>query len=165
MRPLALEDLGHELRLLIGADEIVKLIEAHTYDFGNIVNYFKDSIYLHARNLLNALTNQYETEIGAVPAGIRSETYGQVKRPLERYVYHLNQARDQTDCQNITADGRHLNEYPHPLTDAAKQCWSKWIELTENPEHKKRLENWLTDATTQAQDDRIQLQHLLKGSK
>ena len=61
MRPVALKDLAYELQLLIGADEIVSFVEAHDFEstsdadrFGNLVNYFKDSVYLHSRNLLNA---------------------------------------------------------------------------------------------------------------
>jgi hypothetical protein len=54
---LAFGDLAYELQLLLGADEIVSFIETQEPDtFGNIVNYFKDSIYLHSRNLLNAVT-------------------------------------------------------------------------------------------------------------
>ena len=86
---LALEDLGYELQLLLGADEIVSFIETHdnaaasdAVKFGNLVNYFKDSIYLHARNLLNALTNGYETEIGLIPSTITSAAYGNIKVSL-----------------------------------------------------------------------------------
>jgi hypothetical protein len=91
-----LKDLGYELQLLLGADEIVRFIEAHDTSvgvdadkFGNLVNYFKDSIYVHARNLLNALTNGYPTEIDVIPSTISSAVYGRVKDSLETYVTHL----------------------------------------------------------------------------
>jgi len=49
-QPLSLLDLGYELQLLLGADQIVEFIEQHDSSaqsgadkFGNIVNYFKDS--------------------------------------------------------------------------------------------------------------------------
>lgn len=138
--------------MLVGADQIVAHIESDGR-FGNLVNYFKDSVYLHARNLLNALTNQSLTEIGRVPSGIRSEPYGRLKRPLERYVYHLNQARDQTDQRNITADGRHLSDCVHELASEAMRCWSAWIEATRNPDDREKLEDWLARAKREAQDD------------
>lgn len=58
----ALDDLAHELQLLLGADEIVRFIEAHDTTaasdadrFGNLVNYFKDSIYLHATKFIECV--------------------------------------------------------------------------------------------------------------
>jgi hypothetical protein len=69
-QPLLLDDLGYELQLLLGADEVVSFRETHdnaaasdAERFGNLVNYFKDSIYLDARNLLNAFTEHADTEI------------------------------------------------------------------------------------------------------
>src|ERR1035438_6542060 len=123
-RPLKLDDLKYELQLLLGADAIVGIIEEwdknHRKDkdkFGNIVNYYKDSVYLHSRNLLNVLTNEYSTEIGNIPAEITSELYREWKGALERYVTHLNQARDQRGDSNKTND-RHLNEQVHGLAEA-----------------------------------------------
>ena len=166
MRPVALKDLAYELQLLIGADEIVSFIEAHDSEstsdadrFGNLVNYFKDSVYLHSRNLLNALTNEYLTEIGPIPSCIRSEQFGQIKKPLERYVSHINQARDQRGESNLASDGRHLNEYTHDLTSEAQRCWSEWIEAT----HERELQQHLDTAIKPAQNDCTKLQKLTKG--
>lgn len=155
-RSVALDDLGYELRLLAGADEIVRFMEAQDA-FGNLVNYFKDSVYLHARNLLNALTNGYETEIGTIPSTISSATYGKVKDPLERYVMHTNKARDQRGVSNVRA-GKHLNEYVHELTAEAKRCWNDWTAATGD----RRLTELMQSAEKQAQDDLAQLRGLLK---
>jgi hypothetical protein len=166
MRPVALKDLAYELQLLMGADDIVSFIEAHDSEstsdadrFGNLVNYFKDSVYLHSRNLLNALTNEYPTEIGTVPAATRSQLYGRVKGPLERYVSHINQARDQRGESNLTSDGGDLNEYTHDLTSEAQRCWSEWIEAT----HQRELQQHLDTAIKSAQNDCTKLQKLMKG--
>lgn len=166
-QPLWLEDLGYELRLLLGADEIISFIEAHDNaaasnadKFGNIVNYFKDSVYLHARNLLNAFVEHADTEIGKIPDAIRSSAYrNRIKRPLERYVMHLESARDQTGTvQNILSDGRHLNEYVHDLTAEVRRCWSEWIDLTGDQE----LKDILKAADESAHNDCSQLKGMSK---
>ena len=50
---------------------------------------------MHARNLLNALTNEYVTEIGAIPSAISSAVYGDINVPLERFVTHIKSPRNQ----------------------------------------------------------------------
>lgn len=164
MSGLALEDLGYELRLLVGADEIVKFIEAHdnaatsgAERFGNLVNYYKDSIYLHARNLLNALTNEYETEIGTIPAAITSADYGNIKVSLEWYVTHIKRPRNQDGVSNVRG-GKHLSEHVHDLTAEVKRCWNEWIAATGD----QTLRDLLKTADQQAQDDVAQLTGLLK---
>jgi hypothetical protein len=166
---VSLEDLGYELQLLIGADEIVSLIKAHDSQsqndadkFGNLVNYFKDSVYVHARNLLNTLTNEYETEIGRVPASIRSEPYGKIKDSLETYVAHIKKPRDQQGVSNVR-DGRHLNEYVHDLTAEARRCWTEWVDLTKDPASQHKLRGCLDKAILSAQDDATRLERLVKG--
>lgn len=101
--PLRLEDLAYELRLLLGADEIAAFMEGDGR-FGNLVNYYKDSAYLHSRNLLNAFIKHADTEIGPIPASIRSSAYGKrIKKPLERYVMHLESARIRSAFQTSLA--------------------------------------------------------------
>ncbi|MCV7342690.1 hypothetical protein [Mycobacterium haemophilum] len=166
-QPLRLVDLGYELRLLLGADKIVAFIEAHdnaassdTDRFGNIVNYFKDSVYLYSRNLLNAFVEHADTEIGKVPGRIGSTAYrNKIKAPLERYVMHLESARDQSGkVQNTLSDGRYLNEYIHDLTAEVRRCWSEWIDSTENQE----LNDILKAADKDAHNDCSGLKGLLK---
>jgi hypothetical protein len=161
---LALEDLGYELQLLLGADEIVSFIETHdnaaasdAVKFGNLVNYFKDSIYLHARNLLNALTNGYETEIGLIPSTITSAAYGNIKVSLERYVLHIKRARNQEGVTNVR-DGRHLSEHVHDLTAEVNRCWDEWIAATGN----QRLKDLLDAADASAQNDVSRLRGLMQ---
>jgi hypothetical protein len=161
---LALDDMRYELQLLLGADEIVSFIEARDNAaasdadrFGNLVNYFKDSIYLHARNLLNALTNGYETEIGAIPTGITSAVYGNIKVSLERYVVHIKKPRNQQGVTNVRG-GKHLNEYVHDLTAEAKRCWGDWIAVSDN----ERLKDILEAAEASAQNDVSRLRGLMQ---
>jgi hypothetical protein len=165
----ALKDFGYELRMLLGADGIVKLIEQNDCEsasdadkFGNIVNYFKDSVYLHSRNLLNALTNGYETEIGEISSDIDSELYGRIKLSLEFYVFHIKKIRDQLGVTNVP-DGQQLSDYVHPLTDEVTRCWNEWIDLTTNAADEQKLKDWLADAIKKAQDDAARFQQLVKG--
>ena len=135
-QPVALKDSGYELQLLLGAAEIVSFVEA--YDnaaasdadkFGNLVNYFKDSIYLHGRNLLNALTNEYMTEIGAIPSSITSSVYGNIKDSF-RALRNARQTSSQSGGRIQRTDGDTLSEHVHDLTAEVKRCWNEWIDLT-----------------------------------
>ncbi|MCV6985793.1 hypothetical protein H7H78_10240 [Mycobacterium shinjukuense] len=170
-RPPELKDFKYELRLLIGADEIITIIEERDHGsvrdedkFGNIVNYFKDSIYLHSRNLLNALTNQLSTEIGDIPRGIHSELYGKLKKPLERYVTHIDHIRDQKGVTN-RINGRPLNDYVHDLTAEVKRCWKEWIDKASDPKHKQELQKHFSAAIKEAGDDAARLRQLIEGRK
>jgi hypothetical protein len=159
IRPQKLKDLEYELQLLSGADAIICQIESwdstKTKDqdkFGNIVNYFKDSVYLHSRNLLNTLTNESPTEIGNIPGGIRSALYSKCKNALERYVMHLSQARDQRGTSNII-DSVHLNEHVHGLAAEVHKCWQDWIDKTIVEVDKERLKNILTAVNESTKND------------
>jgi hypothetical protein len=155
--PLRLEDLAYELRLLLGADALVAFIEADAR-YGNLVNYFKDSAYLHARNLLNALTEHADTEVGPIPGSIRSAVYrNRIKRPLERYVMHLESARDQVGVSNIFSDGRELNQQVPDLTTEVRHCWSEWIAATGD----QRLQEILDASEESARNDVSQLKGLM----
>ncbi|ORJ63841.1 hypothetical protein [Mycobacterium simiae] len=155
--PLRLEDLAYELRLLLGADALVACIEADAR-FGNLVNYFKDSAYLHARNLLNALTEHADTEVGPIPGSIRSAVYrNRIKKPLERYVMHLESARDQIGVSNIFSDGRELNQHVPDLATEVRRCWSEWIAATGD----QRLQEILDSSEESARDDVSQLKGLM----
>ena len=54
-KPPSLDDLFYELRMLLGAAAMCDAAEKH--NCGNVVNYFKDSVYLHARILYAFFTN------------------------------------------------------------------------------------------------------------
>ena len=166
-RPLKLDDLKYELQLLFGADSIVSIIEewdkTHSGNnkFGNIVNYFKDSVYLHSRNLLNALTNEYSTELGSIPSGITSELYGEWKRALERYVTHLNQARDQKGDSNKIND-KHLNEQVHKLAEAVAICWIEWITKCTNTSDQVKLRSLFSETREAAALDSQRFEKLIE---
>lgn len=92
-------DIKYELRLLLGAERIIQLIEINDSftipdekKFGSIVNYFKDSLYIHSRNLLNLLTREVETDLGKIPS-VNSKLYAKLKRSIEKFVLYLNTER------------------------------------------------------------------------
>ena len=167
LREQKLEDIEYELQLLFGADKIVSQIEicdnAQTEDnkkFGNIINYFKDSIYLHSRNLLNLTTQQGQTEVGKVPANIHSAIYKKLKPAIERYVTHLKQARDQSGQSN-TVGGKHLNEYTHLLVCETRRCFMEWIDTLQG-DNKTKLQKILSNAENNALNDTSKLMKLLE---
>lgn len=169
IRPHKQKDLAYELQLLLGAEVIVALIEKSdaevTQDqdkFGNAVNYFKDSVYLHSRNLLNLLTRARYTELGQVTPGIRSDFYGKWKRALERHVMHLEQARDHKGDSNRVGS-EYLNQQTHKLTQEVIRCWNEWINTTSNQSSKEKLKKVLSDAQNSANDDEAKLAHLMRA--
>lgn len=161
-------DIEYELQLLFGADSIVEFIESHdnkTKDeqrkFGNVVNYFKDSVYLHGRNLLNALTNQHETDIGLIPPSIESVLYRDIKPALEKYVMHLNNAREQKGQSNIIKNS-HLNTYAHEITEEVHKCIKKWKKFLdqESLDKSSRLQKIYEGAQEKAKNDSDRFQKL-----
>lgn len=151
--------------MLLGADAIIEYIKqcdsARPGEFGNIVNYFKDSVYLHSRNLLNALTDKSTRG----PTSIASPGYNDLKPPLERFVTHLQSDRNQigiSKSENIMSDRRHLNECTHDLAEEAKRCWEEWKDGTSDSGEKDKLQCYLNKAVKEAQDDCTKLKQLLK---
>jgi hypothetical protein len=169
IRPHKLKNIEYELHLLFGADLIITEIEKNDTvinedrnRFGNIINYFKDSIYLHTRNLFNLLTNEGLTEIGNIPK-IQSETYKTWKKSIERYVMHLDQARDQKGNSNVI-NNKHLNNQTHLFTDEIKYLVKLWIKGTEK-KNKAKIEKIYSKAERNANNDLARFKKLFENKR
>jgi hypothetical protein len=162
-----IDDLEYELRLLLGAAKIITALESKQSDVvGNNINYFKDSGYLHVRNLYNFFSG------GAVHDGSVHEytthnfnltLYLQWKSPLHRHVLHISGKRNNA---NNEINGVHINtKLPDFATDT-EALWQEWINVTTNTTEQQNLKDALTRAQKEAQDDCDQFIKLIdKGSQ
>jgi|GEM_PF-2085128 len=150
-----IEDLKYELRLLLGAAKICELNEQNKgRDIGNTINYFKDSAYIHVRNLYNffaantgndAKVTQFTTQIFDV--SLYTNTW---KDALHTHVLHIKTSRNKP---NNVIKGVHLNEMIPIFARDIEKLWQEWIDTTENIPFKIILICTLEKAKENAQND------------
>lgn len=169
---VSIEDLKYELRMLLGAAEIVKQVEQHddvqnkdTQKFGNIVNYFKDSAYLHTRNLYNFFSG-CAVHDGSVHDytlyAFNLSLYKKWKKPLHQHVLHISNARSKPRNK---IDGAHINTQIPCFAKDIESLWDKWIEVTTDSREKRALQGALTRAQNEAKDDCNNFVKLIKKDK
>ena len=86
--------LFYELRMLLGAAKMIKLFDEN--DMGNPSNYFRDSVYLHARNLYNFFDGEatYDSSIHTyVNYVFDVSLYIKFKSQLHAKVLHIGEPR------------------------------------------------------------------------
>ena len=165
------KDIKYELHLLFSSEKIISVIEKNDESkgkdkqkFGNIVNLFKDSVYLHSRNLLNTLTNNALTEIGSIPENVKSDFYKRVKQSIERYVTHLNGPRNQKGVSN-SIEGEYLYELTHKLVKEVRNCMQKWIDSIPIQEDRETVKAIFDYAKNNSNGDKKKFIELMKVSK
>src|ERR1035437_5595583 len=132
------DDLFYELRMLLGAAKMCQLSEE--IELGNPVNYFKDSIYIHARNLyiffINKSSNNDDLLIGQLEAkGVYSQLkpkyYGEWRNAWNKYVMHLRNNRStDTKISNQHKDG--LSEQSQNFAVDITRLFREWRDKTSN---------------------------------
>jgi len=150
-----LADLEYELRMLLGADKMVSLSEE--IGLGNQVNFFKDSVYLHARCLYTFFYKNRKK-------GHRfemNEYESKWMKPLNEFVMHLDANGMRTGGLNVQ-ENTHLNEKPHWFATDVVRLWSEWIDNTTNEKLKRDLESSLSKAQADAQNDYDELYSKLR---
>jgi hypothetical protein len=142
--------------MLLGAAEMCKIAEKR--DSGNIVNYFKDSVYVHARILYEFFTNaDYKNDASIVQFGgqptIVSTLYSEsFRQRLNRRVMHMSHARG----QNVTKEPvgtTQLNEQIQDIADDIRQLFQQWINACPDAKLKTDLIALVDEAEKQASDD------------
>lgn len=165
IKEISLKDLSYELQLLMGARRIIDFVDkwdsSHKAKFGNIVNYFKDSAYIHIRNVFNALTNQYIVDKSPIPK-MKSVLYKKWKASIEKYVMHIGNLRHQKGESNIK-DGKHLNTMIPEFASEIEKLWQNWIQNSTNI-FSGRLTKVLDDVRNSAKNDIDNMEILLKRS-
>lgn len=158
-----IEDLAYELQLLLGSAKIVGKIEEYDqsqdtdkYKLGNLVNYFKDSAYLHARNLYNFFAANTKND-AKVTQYINTylfdlSIYDKWSDGLHDHVLHIKTKRG-VDAKTNVVDRAHLNEMVPTFAKDIRKLWQNWINNTPNEQLKKQLEGALEDADSASDND------------
>ena len=154
MATVPITDLAYELRMLLGAAKLCQLFEA--YDVGNQVNFFKDSVYLHSRNLYNffaANANNDAKVTQFIPQTVHTfdlSLYNTWIGPLHDHASHIKTSRH---TPTNVINGVHLNEQVQNFANDIERLWTDWINHTSNSALKTQLEDALNEARDQSQDD------------
>ncbi|MEI6533266.1 MAG: RhuM family protein [Candidatus Roizmanbacteria bacterium] len=162
-------DLSYELRLLLGAKKLCELCKCHDDDeknknnkFGNVVNYFKDSAYIHVRNLYNFFaantTNDAKvTQFTNYEFDVR--LYKTWINALHTHVLHIKTGRNRP---NNVINGRHINTMIPDFTEDIVRLWQEWIDSSNETKIKNELKKALERAEVDAKNDFDSLNNLLK---
>jgi|SRR3989304_6424289 len=155
------EDLFYELRLLLGAAKLCQL--ADEVDLGNTINYFKDSAYVHARNLYNFFTKAEPGSDGSITqyaeCVISSGLYPNPwKKYLNQYVMHIRNRSGSVAVVN----GKHINMMIQDFADDIKNLWQQWVNKTTDPKLKAELQDLLDKAQREVQEDYDNLRGWIK---
>jgi hypothetical protein len=140
--------------MLLGAANMCLLAEEN--EWGNVTNYFKDSAYLHARNLYSFFTDRTRDDVSIEDFGhccMHSELYVKKREALNRRVMHISPGRPTRNETVEPTGSSQLNEVVEDFTAELKAMWEIWISLTDEPDIKHQLTAALNDACFQADDD------------
>lgn len=147
-----IDDLQYELRLLLGAAKIASILEKTAS--GNVINYAKDSVYLHARNLYNFFSGNATNDARVKQFTDHSfdlTTYNLWIGALHDHVLHIKTKRSH-NVSNVI-NGVHLNEKTQDFADDIKKMWTEWRDATLDPVFRVRLTDALDVAQKEAEDD------------
>jgi len=149
-----IKHLFYELRMLLGAANLCSLTEEN--EWGNVTNYFKDSVYLHVRNLYSFFTDRTRDDVSIEDFGhccIYSGLYNEKREALNRRVMHVSPGRPTRNETVEPIGSSQLNELVEEFTTEIEAMWEIWISLTDNPDVKHQLTTALKDARAQADND------------
>ncbi len=144
-------DLFYELRMLLGAANMVKLFDEK--DMGNPASLFRDSVYLHARNLYNFFEGcaRHDASIHDFTSRVFNlGLYKKWRTALHNHVLHINEKRLK---ENNTIEGVPIDAMVQEFAKDIEQLWGEWIEFEKDQEIKKLLLSELETALEQANDD------------
>lgn len=153
MSGVPIADLAYELRMLFGAAKICQLFDEDG-NIGNPVNYAKDSVYVHTRNLYNFFAA--DTRNDARITQFTTHTfdlsfYDTWIGALHDHALHI---KDSRHTPTNIVNGKHLNEQIQNFADDIEKLWRDWIANTPSTlSLKAQLEDALTHAHEQAQGD------------
>lgn len=150
-----LEDIGYELRMLLGAAEVCKVAEQHNHD--NIVNFFKDSAYVHARILYEFFTKNKPKHDASITQfkhpTIKSRLYpNPLRDQINRRVMHMSYNRTKNTTKEPLGDMQ-LNQQVQDFVDDISDLFQKWINTCTDSKLKDALTDLIEEAGKQASDD------------
>ncbi len=150
---ISIDDIAYELRQLLGANKVTTELENR--NAGNLINYGKDSVYLHVRALYNFFSNRSSFE--AKVSDFTSHTFdtslynGKWKKPLHNHALHMGDSRTH---QVSNFDGtEYLNEQVHKFSNDIEGLWIEWISVTTDAVLKQELQDVLDKARLESDED------------
>lgn len=163
MKEIKMKDLEYEIRLLLGAKEIINFIQdwdnSRDDKFGNLVNYFKDSAYIHARNIYKIFRDRSRVDNIAIPK-MNLEKLSSFIAPVEKFVMHLDTERNQKSESNIRK-GVHINERITEVVSEIEELWREFVNSIKKSSLAMELRNTLAKAKEDALNDTKSLSILL----
>ena len=145
--------------MLFGAAKLCKLFEVN--DLGNPVNYFKDAVYLHSRNLYNFFSSNTnnDAKVSAFTSHqFNLSLYNTWKGALHDHALHIKCSRG---TPTNVINGVHINEQIQHFATDIDGLWKEWIRNTNDLSLKKELQDALTKAKRESTDDYDKLQKQL----
>ena len=169
MPKTAIKDLEYELHLLLGASKIIRAIEQYdsvkkndNEKLGNTVNHFKDSAYIHIRNLYNYFSNATRND-GKVSEytnhNFNLNLYNQWSDALHQHAVHVRPGRNNP---NNEINGVHINTMIPSFANDLDNLWQEWINTTSDSSLKIKLQDALVNAHKESDEDRDNLMRALR---
>ncbi len=119
-----IKHLFYELRMLLGAASMCILAEEN--DWGNATNFFKDSVYIHARNLYSFFTDRTRDDVSIQDFGLNcvySGLYDDKREALNRRVMHISPGRPTRNETVEPIGSSQLNELVEEFTTELEAMW------------------------------------------
>ena len=137
--------------MLLGAAKLTTLLE--TRHAGNLINYTKDSTYLHIRNLYNFFAADARND--AKVTQFTSHTFNLSLYTIWKSALHDHAAHIKTSRHSPTnvIAGVHLNEKIQDFAIDIEALWTEWINNTSDQNLKIQLTDALASSRTAAQAD------------
>ena len=147
-----IQDLRYELRMLLGAVKISCLFESS--NLGNLVNYVKDSAYVHIRNVYNFFEAKSRNDAKATQFTKHSfdvALYHEWSDALHQHVLHIKTKR--THPNNINKSRIHINQMIPIFAYDIQKLWKELIGQVKDLCVKTQLEDAFLTAEKEAQED------------
>lgn len=154
--------LVYELRHLLGAAIIVSEFKNQpAIKIGNNINYFKDSAYVHTRNLYNFFLSKSNNDLKItkyLTNDFNLKLCIEWLEAINRHVLHISP--DRNDPRNYI-NGKWLYDQIPAFAEDISQLWHEWIEATGVDDEKQQLVVVFEKAYSDAQADCDQLLGLI----
>lgn len=160
MNTVPIPDLDYELRMLLGAAKQCELFEE--YNIGNPINYIKDSVYIHARNLYNFFKANANNDAKVTQFTLHQFDLSLYDTWIDALHTHASHIKTSRHTPNNIVGGQHLNEQIQNFAADIESLWEEWINNTSDQQLKTQLEEALNSARLKANDDYISLKKKLK---
>lgn len=152
-----IEHIFYELRMVLGAQNLSVIAEQNSW--GNAGSYFKDSVYLHSRNLFTFFMARgkegSDVQIDLFDINpFYSELFATKEEALNRRVMHIGPQRPVRNETIEPNEEDKLDKYIEKFVAELDAMCQLWIELTDDRTLKEELNKYYMKAHQEADNDR-----------